>query len=64
MTQQLMTLKQVCEETNTGKTTIYKLIKNGQLPAVKVGTKTLVRRADVSAWIASLDTFCVQKQEA
>ena len=62
MTQQLMTLTQVCEETNTGKTTLYKLIKEGRLLAVKVGTKTLVRREDMNAWVASLDAFNAQRQ--
>lgn len=37
-----------------GRTTIYAEIKAGVLPAVKVGRRTLIRRVDFVAWIASL----------
>lgn len=34
-----------------GRTTLYGLIKTGELPVVKIGTRTLVRRNDLEKLI-------------
>ena len=57
MTKELLTIAEVCSETNTGKTMIYKLINSGQLLAVKLGKKTLVRRVDMLTWLSSLNAY-------
>jgi excisionase family DNA binding protein len=37
-----------------GRTKIWQLIKEGQLKAVSVGSKKLIRADDAEAWLASL----------
>ena len=37
-----------------GRTKIWQLIKDGQLKAVSVGSKRLIRADDAEAWLASL----------
>jgi excisionase family DNA binding protein len=39
-----------------GRTKIWQLIKDGQLKAVAVGSKKLIRADDAEAWFASLET--------
>ena len=38
-----------------GRTKIWQLIKSGQLSAVSVGSKKLIRAEDAEAWFASLE---------
>ena len=64
MTKELLTITEVCAETNIGKTMVYKLINSGQLLAVKLGKKTLVRRADMLAWLTSLSAYSVKEEAA
>jgi excisionase family DNA binding protein len=40
--------------TGIGRTTIFALIRDGSLPAVKLGSRTLIRAADLEAFVASL----------
>ena len=35
--------------TGIGRTTLYKLISGGELPIVKIGTRSLIRRIDLEA---------------
>jgi excisionase family DNA binding protein len=37
-----------------GRTTLYKLVKSGDLPAVKLGKRTLFYAADIAALMAKL----------
>jgi excisionase family DNA binding protein len=37
-----------------GRTTIFGLIRDGRLPAVKLGSRTLIRVADLETLLASL----------
>ena len=39
-----------------GRTKIWQLIKSGQLNAVSVGSKKLIRSEDAEAWFASLES--------
>lgn len=36
-----------------GRTTVFQLIREGRLPARKVGSRTLIRETDLAAFIAS-----------
>jgi excisionase family DNA binding protein len=37
-----------------GRTGLYQLIKDGAIPVVKIGKRTLVRRSDLESFMASL----------
>jgi excisionase family DNA binding protein len=47
------TVKEACELTGLGTTTIYKLFNAGRLRKVKVGTRTLIPRASLEALLVS-----------
>ena len=57
MSSELLTIPQFCEAANVGRTTAYNLINLGDLKAVKCGKKTLIRKADMEAWIARLISY-------
>ncbi len=57
MSTELLTIPQVCTEANAGRTTVYKLINTGQLSAVKLGKKTLVRREDLKNFMSTLGAY-------
>ena len=42
-----------CRVLGIGRTILYAEMKAGRLPAVKVGRRTLIRRADAEAWLQS-----------
>lgn len=47
---QLMTVKDVAVTLNMGRATVWRLVKNGQLPKpIKIGNSTRWRRADIEA---------------
>lgn len=43
-----------CEETDTGKSKVYELIRTGKLRAKKFGSKTLILAEDAENFLASL----------
>lgn len=45
------TIDEVVAASGLGRTTIYELIKRGELPRVKVGARTLIRRQDLDAML-------------
>ena len=47
------TMKQATAATGISRTTLYALIKAGELSPVKIGTRTLLRHADLEALIDS-----------
>ena len=47
----LMTIEEVIETTGIGRTTVFKLLKSGELKAVKIGTRTFVRPQHLSEFI-------------
>lgn len=52
---QLLTDRQVAEQLNCGKSTVWRHVKNGILPIpIKIGHLTRWRAEDVSAFINSL----------
>lgn len=46
------TVKEACEATGLGVTTIYELIKAGRLRKVKIGTRTLIPRSSLEALLS------------
>jgi excisionase family DNA binding protein len=45
------TIPEAVAVSGLGRTTIYELIKDGELPVVKVGARSLVRRQDLEAML-------------
>jgi excisionase family DNA binding protein len=50
----LLTIRQVGEELNLSRTSVYELIRLGLLPLRKIGGKSLVLASDVDDFVASL----------
>ena len=48
---ELLTLKQVQELLQVGRTFAYALVKRGELPSYRVGKLLRVRRQDVERWL-------------
>jgi excisionase family DNA binding protein len=47
----LLNIRQVTETTGISRTSIYRQMKAGQLPFVKVGSRTLFRPADLQDFV-------------
>ena len=55
MTQKItVTILQACELTGLGRSTIYRLFDSGELQRLKSGSRTLIKVADLEAYIESL----------
>ena len=50
-TLRLINLRQVCEITSLGKTSIYQLIKKGEICPAKLGRKTVFSEIEILRWI-------------
>jgi excisionase family DNA binding protein len=55
-TSQLLTVDDFCREFNVSRPTLYRLAARGEIPLVKIGRATRIRRADAEAWAGSLPT--------
>ena len=53
MTQEFLLLDEICPILHIGKSTAYKLIQSGELPAKKIGGKWLISPADLERYITS-----------
>ena len=54
----LLTVPQAATLLNVGRSTVYELIAQGELPSVSVSKRSLrVRKAALEAWIASRETL-------
>jgi excisionase family DNA binding protein len=52
MSQRLLTAAEVAEDLRVSTMTVYRLIRRGELPAVRVGRNYRVRLADLEAYLA------------
>jgi excisionase family DNA binding protein len=55
-TSDLMTIKEVAQYFNVSSTTIFRLLKSGNLPAFKVGNKWRFHRREIDEW-STAQTF-------
>ncbi|MCC7018567.1 MAG: helix-turn-helix domain-containing protein [Ardenticatenales bacterium] len=51
----LLTVKDVQELTQLGRTTVYALIRTGELPTVRFGRLIRVRREALDTWLAKME---------
>ncbi len=51
----LLTIKDVQELTQLGRTKIYELIRDGDLPFLKIGRSVRIRREALEVWLAELE---------
>lgn len=50
----MYTVKQVSEALGVGRTTVWKVVAEGKLRAIKLGNRTLLPAEHLRAWIASM----------
>ena len=50
---QLVTADQIAQWTHLDRSTIYRLIEDNDLPAVRIGRSVRVRISDYEAWIST-----------
>jgi len=51
----LLTIKDVQEMTQLGRTTIYELMRDGRLPYLKIGRSVRIRREALEAWLVETE---------
>ena len=52
MKEELLLLENICTALHIGKTTAYRLIQTGKLPAKKIGGKWQIKTSDFNRYIA------------
>jgi len=60
MQKPVLEMNTFCDEYETGRTKAYEEIASGRLKAIKLGSKTLIRREDAEAWLKSLPAAVVR----
>jgi excisionase family DNA binding protein len=53
----LLAIKEAMATLRVGRTNLYALLKSGQLQAVKVGSRTLIRESELARFIAALPAY-------
>ncbi len=51
----LLTVRDVQEVTQLGRTKIYELMRDGELPYLKIGRSIRIRREALEAWLTQLE---------
>jgi excisionase family DNA binding protein len=54
---QLLTINDFMERYSISRTQVYRLVNQGKIPLLKMGTASRIRREDAEAWAASLPTY-------
>lgn len=49
-----LTIQDVSKATGIGRTKVFELIRKGQLPARKIGTRTIILAEDLKTFLATL----------
>jgi len=50
---QLLSIPDVCQELGMGKSWVYRRIKNGEIPSVKLGHNIKIKREDLEQYLES-----------
>jgi excisionase family DNA binding protein len=48
---QLLSIPDVCQELGMGKSWVYRRLKGGEIPSIKLGSTIKVKRADLDAYV-------------
>jgi excisionase family DNA binding protein len=56
-----MTLEEVAAYLKVHSSTVYRLVKRKQLPAIRIGSKFRFRTADIDEWITRKEQAFVEK---
>lgn len=56
MAEQLLTVQEVCERLHVSRANVYRLLKSGDLRAVKVGRCTRFRAEALDEWVRARET--------
>ena len=51
--EKLLTLQQIAQRLQISETTLYKLVRNGKIPAIKVGNQWRFKIKDINRWLES-----------
>ena len=57
MSKDLLTINDFCEATNLGRTHVYRLLKNNEVKAIKVGRRTFIKREALEQWLENLEPY-------
>jgi excisionase family DNA binding protein len=57
----VMTLEEVATYLKVHSSTVYRLVKRKQLPAIRIGSKFRFRTADIDEWITKEEQAFVEK---
>lgn len=49
---QALSILDTAKSLSIGKTSVYKLIRKGELPLFKIGARSVIRREDINAFLA------------
>ncbi len=50
----IMTVSETAEYLRIGKTTLYKMVRDGKIPAFKIGNQWRFRRDDIEKWLEEI----------
>jgi excisionase family DNA binding protein len=56
MDQLVVSVAEACAAARISRTTVYELIRSGELTAIKIGRSTRIRASDLRDWIEKLPT--------
>jgi excisionase family DNA binding protein len=51
----LLTIADVQQATQLGRTKLYELMRDGELPFIRIGRSVRIRREDFEAWLVALE---------
>ncbi|WP_281178324.1 helix-turn-helix domain-containing protein [Candidatus Desulfofervidus auxilii] len=54
---EIMTLEETAKYLRIGKSTLYKMAREGKIPAVKIGNQWRFKKEDIDKWFSKGQTF-------
>ena len=63
MTREILTIKQVADYLQLNEKTIYRILKNREIPCFKVGGSWRFKKSVIEKWIDSLNVFPVAEAQ-